>query len=858
MSIFTVKSNLRVLSSKSIRLYTPSVLACVFLVICTITAHGFLPELRMPLATVLLLSLVFISILTVLTATLRNSECDVEGSYKRRRHKLAVTTVTIMLSAYGFTSWQVDLQRNSWIPATQEGVEVQVRGTVAEMPVAKDGYVKFLMRLDQGQVLANTDFKLNGYMVLSCYRCELTFKAGEIWQVLVKLKRPHGYASWGAFDYEKYLFRKSVVATGYLKHQESAIKLAASNWRFQVETLRSRVLKNLRVASSSINSEQGSDSGDRSNENVGLNVMLALTLGYKTDFSKDNKQVFQSVGVAHLMVISGLHIGLIFALANWLLNRCVNCFPQIMNRYVRQNIVVLPAMTLALLYAALAGFSIPTQRALLMLAIYSALRFIGRDASLLQILIASAVIIVLFDVFAVLDVGFWMSFSAVFIIAVWQLATQREANALVDDPEQTHTQLHERLAGENPQRSESIWQRGWRSAQQLFRLQLCLVVALIPITSLLFGQISLSAIVVNLIAIPIFSLVIIPLTLLLTGLATGWPDATFVIYFIGLLQLCLMHIYTVFEAIADVPFSSLRLPRANMAVTLIAVLITSMLLLGKRMWSMLTFVSAYVVGCLLWSSQTLEHPVVSLLDVGQGLTMVVRHQDKTLVYDVGPRYRTGFNTAEAVLLPYLVERGVRHVDKLIISHADNDHIGGYDVFTQAMSVGDVLTSRVDKIPIASECLAGTHWNWGELEFEILSPSKNTPIGSNNLSCVLMLKYYDTRVLLTGDIERPVERYLLEQGVNVQADIVLVPHQGSQTSSIAAFIDAVNPALGLIAAGYRNQYRHPHGSVVKRYTERGIELLQTPMHGSVEITLDQRSWSARSYRQSHPRPWRTAY
>ena len=385
-----------------------------------------------------------------------------------------------------------------------------------------------------------------------------------------------------------------------------------------------------------------------------------------------------------------------------------------------------------------------------------------------------------------------------------------------------------------------------------------LVVALIPITSLLFGQISLSAIVVNLIAIPIFSLVIIPLTLLLTGLATGWPDATFVIYFIGLLQLCLMHIYTVFEAIADVPFSSLRLPRANMAVTLIAVLITSMLLLGKRMWSMLTFVSAYVVGCLLWSYQTLEHPVVSLLDVGQGLTMVVRHQDKTLVYDVGPRYRTGFNTAEAVLLPYLVERGVRHVDKLIISHADNDHIGGYDVFTQAMSVGDVLTSRVDKIPIASECLAGTHWNWGELEFEILSPSKNTPIGSNNLSCVLMLKYYDTRVLLTGDIERPVERYLLEQGVNVQADIVLVPHQGSQTSSIAAFIDAVNPALGLIAAGYRNQYRHPHGSVVKRYTERGIELLQTPMHGSVEITLDQRSWSARSYRQSHPRPWRTAY
>ena len=595
-----------------------------------------------------------------------------------------------------------------------------------------------------------------------------------------------------------------------------------------------------------------------SNQSIGLNIMLALTLGYKADFSKDNKQVFQEVGVAHLMVISGLHIGLIFALANWLLCRCLNCFPQIMNRYVRQHIVVLPALALAVFYASLAGFSIPTQRALLMLVIYSAVRLTGRDVSLLQILMLSAVVIVSLDVFAVLDVGFWMSFSAVFIIAVWQLAIQQEASQIGVDSRSIGTQLHERNVVHGSDANSSIWKRGRHSAWTLLTLQLCLVVALIPITSLLFGQISLSAIVVNFVAIPIFSLVIIPLTLLLAGIAVGWPEATLIIYLINFLQSCLWHIYMVFEAIAAVPHSSLGLPRSNIIVTLIVVIITCVLLLCKRIWSMLTFISMYVIGCLAWSTQTLEHPVVSLLDVGQGLTMVVRHQDKTMVYDVGPRYRTGFNTAEAVLLPYLLARGVSHVDTLMISHADNDHIGGFGVFTNAMSVGQVLTSRVDQIPIARECIAGMRWQWGDLEFEVLSPEQNTPIGSNNLSCVLMLEYHNIRVLLTGDIEHPVERHLLEHGVDVQADIVLVPHQGSKTSSTGAFINAVNPTLGLIAAGYRNQYGHPHATVVQRYAERRIELLQTPIHGSVEITLNQTSWSVQSYRQKHPRPWRSTY
>jgi competence protein ComEC len=296
------------------------------------------------------------------------------------------------------------------------------------------------------------------------------------------------------------------------------------------------------------------------------------------------------------------------------------------------------------------------------------------------------------------------------------------------------------------------------------------------------------------------------------------------------------------------------MPKTAIGITLVVTLIACGLLLKNRLRTMILLIVLFVACQALWPARKLQHPIISLLDVGQGLTMVVRHQDKSLVYDVGPRYRTGFNTAEAVLLPYLAERGVNHVDMLVVSHADNDHIGGYEVFTQNMGVDSTLTSRVDKIPIAQECKAGMRWNWGALKFTIISPAQDTPSGSNNRSCVLLLEYFQTRILITGDIEKPVEQFLLEQDINIRADILLIPHQGSKTSSTAEFIEAVSPQLGLIAAGYRNQYRHPHPSVLERYIARGIEILQTPLDGSIEITLSEHKWSIRNFREYHPKPW----
>jgi len=244
---------------------------------------------------------------------------------------------------------------------------------------------------------------------------------------------------------------------------------------------------------------------------------------------------------------------------------------------------------------------------------------------------------------------------------------------------------------------------------------------------------------------------------------------------------------------------------------------------------------------------------ITLLDVGQGLSMVVhvKPENYTLVYDTGPRYSSGFTLAEAVVLPFLRSNGIKTIDRLIISHADNDHIGGYQAVVNAIVVNDVLTSRVDVLPNAQPCYKGQQWQVGDVRFEMLSPDSGTPQGSNNMSCVLKIELAKTSVLITGDIEKQVERYLLQQSQSdldkLKANIMLVPHQGSRTSSTPSFIDQVKPELVFVAAGYLNHYGHPHPDVVERYQSRGMDFVSTIVNGSVIIKINQQGWQRQSFR-----------
>lgn len=266
---------------------------------------------------------------------------------------------------------------------------------------------------------------------------------------------------------------------------------------------------------------------------------------------------------------------------------------------------------------------------------------------------------------------------------------------------------------------------------------------------------------------------------------------------------------------------------------------------------------AFILSVFVKAAPTLENDELNvvLLDVGQGLAMVIETPNSVTVYDTGPRYGSGFTAADAVLLPYLRYRGINKIDTLVISHADNDHIGGYETLRNAFEIGQTLTSRVDKIPSAQECQRGQSWMHDQTSFTVLSPDNATPRGSNNHSCVILIEHLGTKVLLSGDIEKQVERYLVNQSqLSLSANILLVPHQGSKTSSTTEFLNAVNPQMAMLAAGYKNHYGHPHVSVVDRYREHGIELLSTIKSGSILLKINSHGWRKVSYRDVQRRFW----
>ena len=315
-------------------------------------------------------------------------------------------------------------------------------------------------------------------------------------------------------------------------------------------------------------------------------------------------------------------------------------------------------------------------------------------------------------------------------------------------------------------------------------------------------------------------------------------------------------IFQFLPVVTATKFSYLSLPKWSALSSVLFAMFWLAFVCKKRTLALLLF--GFFLACVVFES---TQPLmadgklkVTLLDVGQGLSIVIQTSEGVTVYDTGPRYGSDFSAAKAVLIPYLKSLGTDKLSKVVISHADNDHIGGYRDLTLQFEIANVLSSRPDRIPEAKFCLAGTKWTEGLTEFKVISPDPGTPLGSNNQSCVIKITHQGTSLLLTGDIEKQVEKYLLSTDEDLSADIMLVPHQGSKTSSTSDFIDAVNPSLALVAAGYLNHYRHPHDSVKQRYLDREISLASTIVQGSIEITIDRHGYFVSSYRENHKKFW----
>jgi len=707
--------------------------------------------------------------------------------------------ITIAVFLFGFTwaSTLFNYHRQAQLPTELEGVTLQLEGRIVGLPSDDRYRSRFRFLVEQGD---DSTAMLHGRIVqLSCYRCRLKILPDQTWRLSVRLKRPNGYASWGAFDYEKYLFRHQVVAQGYVRLKEGNQLLAQAP--YGVASLRWRLRQSI--------------AEKLPNQQLAQAMISALAIGDKTGLSNHQRAVFQRAGVSHLMAISGLHVGLVFFAVAWLSKWLLMPVARVFDFLPRQQIALLPALVAAVGYSALAGFAVSTQRAIVMLGIFVLARLLARELSLFKVLLIAASIILFYDPFSILDTGFWLSFCAVLLISI--VSTRGQTLSLI-------------------------------------RLQPLLWIGMLPLSLHFFGQLSFVSPLVNLLMVPLFCSLLIPCTLFsLILMQIGMHGISR--WLLGVLGDCFEWVFQGLAWVADLAIAKTSLPPMQLIHWLLFLLLA--IAFAQDWRTRYALVVLCVSMLFLVRPDTLEEGElrIVLLDVGQGLSMVIETDNYTLVYDTGPAYQSGFSAAQAVLLPYLQQRDIRHIDTLVISHADNDHIGGFPVLRDAFPIAQLLSSRVDKVAGAQSCEAGQYWQVANIRFSIISPDTHTPQGSNNRSCVLKVSNGHVTALITGDIERPVERYLLDQQTDLKADIMLVPHQGSKTSSSETFIDAVNPKLAMLAAGYRNHYGHPHKTVRERYLARSIEMYSTIESGSILLNIKGNKWNVVSHRTKVGGFWR---
>ncbi|WP_293978917.1 DNA internalization-related competence protein ComEC/Rec2, partial [Stenotrophomonas sp.] len=475
----------------------------------------------------------------------------------------------------------------------------------------------------------------------------------------------------------------------------------------------------------------------------------------------------------------------------------------------------------AALYAAAAGFALPTVRTVLMIAVVAAARCSRRRATVAQSLSLAALAMLVFDPLAVLAPGFWLSFAGVLWL-IWCLPGR-----------------------------ETSWLRGFLSAQGVA------TVALLPLTVALFGQASRAGPLVNLVAIPWWTMVVVPLALLGTALeallegAGRWPWQ--------LAAWCFEASWWLFGHAARSELSLWWLPQANRWALISAVFGVFWLLLprgsGGRVPALLLCLP------LLWPARhgPGEGEVELLvMDVGQGLAVAVRTRRHTLLYDTGPGADDGFDAGERIVVPTLRALGQGRLDRIMISHDHRDHTGGLRGVRRSFPGATLQAPPGALRGRAVACHAGQSWQWDGVTFRVLHPPPDTPQSTNDSSCVLRIETGQGAVLLAGDIEKRSEALLVQHaGALLAAEAVVVPHHGSASSSTPAWVAAVAPRLAIVSAGHRNRFGHPRAEVVARWQAVGAEVLNTSESGAVRVWLGREGLQVREQRVFERRWWDAA-
>jgi competence protein ComEC len=675
-----------------------------------------------------------------------------------------------------------------------EGVPIVVTGEIANLPDQNE------KRADFEFTVKNAAEKLPSKLKLSWYEPSKILKAGETWQFTVKLKRPHANFNEGSMDYERWLFMQNIGATGTVK-KESAVFIDKASL-FDVDYWRQKISDKFT---------------EKDGENISTALLQALTVGNDNGLSHPNWDTFQKTGVTHLIVISGSHIGLVAGLVYFLTLQIWTRLGIL--RFSPPKAAALASLFTAIFYASLAGYVIPTKRAVIMLSMVAMASFYQRQFSHLQSFAIALFGMLIFNPPMLLSVGFWLSFLAVALILY------RVAGRLKSPP-------------------------NWQVALDI---QLTISLSLSPLLLFFFNQTSSISPLVNFVAVPIVELFVVPLAIIQIPLMWGFPwlaDKVFCV-----LDFILQWLMQGLEFAATLPNAVIDSPQPSF-LTLILSSLGLLWLFAPRGMSARFLGVILNLPLLFPILPTLKNgeAIVTVLDVGQGLAVSVQTQNHQLLYDTGAKFLNGSDMGKNMVLPFFRYHGIKKIDTLIISHDDNDHSGGVASVLENINVEQILTSVPEKFESSKSCETGQTWTWEGVTFSMLSPAKKFEKDNDN-SCVLKIGTAKGSVLLTGDIEAIAENALLENVPGKLLSTVLIaPHHGSKTSSSLSFLEAVKPEIVLIPAGYRNQFHHPHKDILARYQSLNAKIFTSANDGALTVRLNSNGVEVESLRETAGKYW----
>lgn len=750
--------------------------------------------------------------------------------------KMGFIALSVFLIGHNFAVESLQERLQHRINAVEERTEIVYISRLSELN-RKDSR-ESIQQI--AQLAHNENQKSHGILLyLNDRFSQSDLKLGHYYQITGTVKPAHSYAIPHVFDQEKWLIQQNIMGTMQVNHitpiSKGDPRLAPykgfvqsnSNWiiDFKISTEQLRLDYRNFIQSQSLT-------------NKGL--LLALLTGDESLLSDVVKEQFRVLGISHLLAISGPHVLIFAVIICFFINQIISKFkPQIFLNIPRPYLLVIPFLSCVLLYTAFVGFEIPAMRTLLTVTIISVVILLKQQVNALKLLFMSASILLLIDPFSILSPAFWLSYGACFIlIRVYQ--TMMKHRNWVDGI-----------------KVESWQVKIWTFFRVLVDSQWKVFIALFPLVAIIFQQISWISPLINLIAIPLIGIVIVPLEVVGALLSTvSEPLGLLLFHCADWVLSFLLSILALLQRIFEPQLTWLSLSSLSIVSVGIGIIILFLpKLVIPKAWALICFLPLVI-------PLKREHEfALTVLDIGQGQAIHVQSQDQQLMIDVGGYYdESKFSVGRQLMIPYLMGEGISTLDQVYLSHLDQDHAGAFNQIAQTLKINQIRSNQQDERFQGFNfdyCYAGQTQHIGNIRLSVLAPQRenltDVDENKNELSCVIYIEVLNAtgmkNFLIMGDAGWQTEYELLQQYPNLQVDVLILGHHGSQHSSSYDFLKRIKPKVAIASAGFNNRYHHPHPIVLARLEALSIPYKTTIDHGSLQFTLKNGEINIESYRDS---------